>query len=194
MQHYGPGPNQREPSMVVLTSVRLVCSTVAALPHASHAIESFLLSSQWMLESASKHGFVGLLDRLLAQEWRGFNRRCRELRFHCAILDAPYYEHSIRSCVPWLLDTYLPDQKLLPRTHLFELAIQDAHLPLLEWLCRDNKGAFPPLNHHVTYSDPDTVIHLHEYGGDISRVQLLLGRCKSNASLQSICRCLALQD
>lgn len=94
----------------------------------------------------------------------------------------------------WLLDTYLPDQKLLPRTHLFELAIEDAHLPLLEWLCRDNKGAFPPLKHHVTYSDPDTVIHLHEYGGDISRVQLLLGRCRSNASLQSICRCLALED
>lgn len=55
---------------------------VAAVAHVTRSVSGFLDSSKkWTLESASKAGFVLLLDRLAASEWKGVCYEFREARF-----------------------------------------------------------------------------------------------------------------
>lgn len=118
---------------------------VASLPHVVHKIEVFLFNveaSQWTLESASERGHLGLLDRLLANEWPGFSPRCREKRLSCNIESAAKngYDGSI---LQWWLTKYMPEKNTLMSVwhqRICELAINSAHISVLKWLVQERNG------------------------------------------------------
>lgn len=183
----------------LLTAVRLVCTrlpaSVAALKHVVIKVDAFLLPSQWSLESASRLGFVRLLDRLLTLEWPGFNAKCREIRLKSAVQAALNDRYDV--CVlEWWLKRYMPGQTaLFPLHRVFEIAIQHAQLPVLDWLYQETKGELPELVLSYSCSDPEVVIWLHEHGAAKACSRLYLNcQWESDDSFQAIKRCLAYQD
>lgn len=183
----------------LLVAVRIVCtdkSHVAALPHVARTIDSFIWSctSQWTLESATKLGSVRLLHRLLKHERPGFNRRFREVRLWHAIDNAWRSPYDV-SVLEWWLKSYLPGQSVVSMTSIFQLAIQQAQLPILKWLYQETEGVLPQLESRTSCHDPDVVIWLQEHAGPHWRVNLsFYGHCRFALTLQSIQTCFAYED
>lgn len=182
----------------LLTAVRLVCTrlppSLAALLYVPVKVDAFLLPSLWSLESASKLGFVRLLDRLLKLEWPGFNSECRAIRLTQTVEDAMDYEYNVH-VLEWWLTRYMPDQTVFPLARVLKRAIQRSQFPVLEWLHKETKGELPHLSEPLLSTDPDVVAWLLDhYAAQVCCWLSLCGRWKLNASFQSVQRCLAYQN
>lgn len=61
---------------------------------------------------------------------------------------------------------------------VFELAIQNSDLPVLDWLHRETQGRLPELTEPVECYDPHVIYWLHDHGGRDLSVRLQLHSSK----------------
>lgn len=105
---------------------------VAALAHVAQGISSFLDSSKkWTLESASKAGFVFLLDRLAASEWKDVCYEFRESRFLYNIEIAARAGYT--DVLNWWRTKYLPNGPDVSGA-IIRIAAYKGHMHVLRWL------------------------------------------------------------
>lgn len=160
----------------LLTAVALVCSrshapgadAVAALPHVVAGINSMLISSaafaSWTLERASECGFVHLLKRQHADEWRWVGRPFRHQRRQAAVESAT--RDGLVDILQWWMTQYLPpnetqdpekEQELIVK--IITLASVYSRLEVLEWLETQPKLlALLPAGHRICLTCKKTVV------------------------------------
>lgn len=179
-----------------MRAVSTINPAVAALAHATRQINAFLLDNGavWTLESASRHGLVRLLDRLLRFEWPGFTRECREKRLYQTIQDAIKHGYD-EPVLEWWIKRYMPDQTVVSWAFVLELAVKHERIPVLELLHQETQGKLPMLDDPVPCFDVKVVIWLHEHGHGHLCAKLSLINCLTSAStFQSIQQCLIYED
>lgn len=189
-----------------LAAVRLVCggqSPLAALTHVLSKINAFVFEEsdgRWTLESASKRGFLGLLDRLLKHEWLGFNQHCRELRLQFAIkhsIEAGTYDAHV---LEWWLKTYMPEQTQYPMDQICLFGIVHGRLDVLQWVHQELQGQLSvPINTQspeVYCRSPEVIRWLHANGGRQLRLTFVFEpKClETKDSLEALKWCLAHED
>lgn len=178
-----------------LTAVRLVCDAYEqsiALPHVALKIDGFLWAtgSQWTMETASRYGFLRLMNRRLKSDWPYYSREQREGRLYHAIKAAVCrgYDPLV---VEWWFKTYMPDQDVLTMATVYKLAFRHTRLPALAWARQELKEDLPSPEY---CESPDTAALLLSRG-DYSCTRLSLHRrWESYATFQSIKRCFTYQD
>lgn len=126
----------------LLTITRVVCASdprLSTLPHVIHQIDALLLdeSKQWTLESASEHGFVRLLHRLLKHEWPGFNQKQRHKHLFFGVRNGVILGHSA-SVVQWWLKSYMPGQTEQTTTNVVDWALAHFNPDVLRWLFEED--------------------------------------------------------
>lgn len=129
---------------------------------------------RWTLESASRAGFVHLLDLLAAQEWSGVSSTFRRLRCRHAVGEAAD-KGQLDVLQWWLSSNYGGCQLRGAYDTIFELVIARGHYAMLDWLNHQDK--IPVGNARskgVPCDDPDIVQWLHEEG---HKVPLIVKLC-----------------
>lgn len=152
----------------LLTAVVRVCDSnprVAIACDVAHIIDAFLCFrfSHWSLESAAKRGFPRLMDRLLEREWSGFNRQWREMRLCHGINKAIRRGYDIQ-VMEWWFRRYIPDQDLFPIAAVYEIAIRNVNISVLEWVYQETRGDLPRIKRSVSIYFPDTLAWLLDHG------------------------------
>lgn len=191
-----------------LAAVRLVCQAherVAALAHVAHTVDAFMWThASWTLESASEHGLMSLLDRLLKLEWPGFNRPCREQRLGQAIAASAVGLYDAQVTKWWY--SYIPGCKVSSVSHMYEMAIEYDCIPILEWIYQENDGVLPRLQRpldgtllrllgHLDFDhSPNTAAWLLEHGCQLSCDAIQMNKNSDTTSFQSVQRCLKFQS
>lgn len=105
---------------------------VASIGHVVANVRSCLQRAQtWTLESATKAGFVSMLDRLVENEWPGVSHDFREARFLHNVRIAAR-EGRVGS-LNWWRTKYLPDGPDVAAAILHIAAFKD-HMDVLKWL------------------------------------------------------------
>lgn len=121
-------------------------------------------SVNWTLETASRAGFVHLLDLLAAQEWPGVRATFRRLRCRYAVGEAA--SDGKLDVLEWWLSSYYGGRELRGACDtVFELAIARGHYHLLDWMNTHDKIPMGNARSRgVPCDDPAIIQWLHELG------------------------------
>lgn len=184
----------------LLTAVSLVYDKHAhltALHHVVDAIDAFLWPHpSWTLESASKCGLVQLFDRLLKNEWPGFDRKCRERRLSQAIQAALLNGYGVQ-VVSWWFHKYMPGQEVVSMREVYVRAVQYRYLLVLSWIYEETNGDLPDTNdrpYNVYTSSPVVAAWMLDRGDRPPWNRIFLDKRTVSVSFQSIKRCLLYAD